>query len=123
MIRSISNVVRDRRALVFLYAVVLSSVSACKRAPSSCGGPPTGDCPPASSSATVGLQATRPSSGTMPPARLNSLSDDFRTNSGESMKLLDAGQSPRRTLRYEWRLDQKEQLSMELRTAGNGTSA
>jgi hypothetical protein len=53
----------------------------------------------------------------MPPARLNSLSDDFRTNSGESMKLLDAGQSPRRTLRYEWRLDQKEQLSMELRTA------
>jgi hypothetical protein len=51
------------------------------------------------------------------PAPKASLSDDVRANTGESMKLLDEGQPPRRTLRYEWHLDRKEQLSMDLRTA------
>jgi hypothetical protein len=31
--------------------------------------------------------------------------------------VLDAGQPPRRKLRYAWHIDQKEQLSMDLRTA------
>jgi hypothetical protein len=35
------------------------------------------------------------------------------------MKLLDAGQPPRRRLRYAWHLDQKEQLAMDLRTAAS----
>jgi hypothetical protein len=33
--------------------------------------------------------------------------------------LLDAGQAPRRALRYTWRVDQKEQLVMDLRTAAS----
>jgi hypothetical protein len=36
---------------------------------------------------------------------------------GSSTRLLDAGQPPRRTLRYRWHVDQKEQLSMDLRTS------
>jgi hypothetical protein len=32
-----------------------------------------------------------------------------------TMKLLEAGQPPRRKLRYAWRADQKEQLAMDLR--------
>jgi hypothetical protein len=40
-----------------------------------------------------------------------------RTVAGATMKVLEAGQPPRRRLRYAWRLDQKEQLSLELRTA------
>lgn len=38
---------------------------------------------------------------------------------GTSTRLLDAGQAPRRTLRYTWHVDQKEQLVMELRTAAS----
>jgi hypothetical protein len=36
---------------------------------------------------------------------------------GSSTRLLDAGQAPRRKLRYRWRLDQKEQLAVDLRTS------
>jgi hypothetical protein len=36
---------------------------------------------------------------------------------GSSTRLLDAGQAPRRRLRYRWLLDRKEQLSMDLRTS------
>jgi hypothetical protein len=46
-----------------------------------------------------------------------------RTVAGATLKLLEAGQPPRRKLRYAWRLDQKEQLSMELRTAVSTESA
>jgi hypothetical protein len=35
------------------------------------------------------------------------------------MQLLDAGQAPRRRLRYAWRVDQKEQLGLDLRTAAS----
>jgi hypothetical protein len=35
------------------------------------------------------------------------------------MKLLDAGQPPRRALRYTWNLAQKEQLAMDLRTTAS----
>jgi hypothetical protein len=38
------------------------------------------------------------------------------------MKLLDPGQAPRRKLRYEWRLGQKEQLTMGLRTSASTPS-
>jgi hypothetical protein len=34
-----------------------------------------------------------------------------------TMQLLDPGQPPRRHLRYAWRLDQKEQLALDLRTS------
>jgi hypothetical protein len=36
---------------------------------------------------------------------------------GSSTRLLDAGQPPRRTLRYQWHIDRKEQLAMDLRTS------
>jgi hypothetical protein len=36
---------------------------------------------------------------------------------GSSTRLLEAGQPPRRKLRYRWRLDQNEQLAMDLRTS------
>jgi hypothetical protein len=35
------------------------------------------------------------------------------------MKLLDPGQAPRRKLRYAWRVEQKEQLAMDLRTSAS----
>jgi hypothetical protein len=35
------------------------------------------------------------------------------------VKLLDAGDPPRRKLRYAWHVDQKEQLSMDMRTAAS----
>jgi hypothetical protein len=38
---------------------------------------------------------------------------------GTSTRLLDAGQAPRRVLRYLWHVDQKEQLTMDLRTAAS----
>jgi hypothetical protein len=35
------------------------------------------------------------------------------------MKLLDSGKPPRRKLRYAWRLEEREQLAMDLRTAAS----
>jgi hypothetical protein len=35
------------------------------------------------------------------------------------VKLLDAGDPPRRKLRYTWQVDQKEQLTMDMRTAAS----
>jgi hypothetical protein len=35
------------------------------------------------------------------------------------MRLLDAGRAPRRKLRYSWRTDQREQLTIDLRTAAS----
>jgi hypothetical protein len=38
---------------------------------------------------------------------------------GAGPRLLDPGQPPRRALRYAWHLDQREQLSMDMRTAAS----
>jgi hypothetical protein len=53
---------------------------------------------------------------TAPPA---STAARVASSPGTSTRLLEAGQAPRRTLRYTWHVDQKEQLTMDLRTAAS----
>jgi hypothetical protein len=98
-------------------AAALCLAVGCKRATQTYGGPSTADS--AVSSAVVAIQATRSSApeGEASTQQAASLADDLRATPGESMKLLDQGQPPRRKLRYAWRATQSEQLSMDLRTA------
>jgi hypothetical protein len=101
-------------------AVALWSLAAvgggCKEAPKNAG-PPEAGVPPLASSAPPIVEA--PSAGAEPPTASATKPDAPRAVGGSTMKLLDAGQSPRRKLRYAWHLDQKEQLAMDLRTAAS----
>lgn len=95
----------------------------CKKASHACADLPSADCPSARSSATLDARVTLGSATGEAPARTASPSDDSHGTAGESMKLLEDGKPPRRRLHYEWHLDEKEQLSMDLRTAVSTESA
>jgi hypothetical protein len=91
-----------------------------------CKQPPRGDAPPAASvlpaasPAPTRVDAPAATAGeTMPSPASSGSSSRVRATAGTTMKLLDPGQSPRRKLRYAWRVDQKEQLSMDLSTAAS----
>ena len=66
-----------------------------------------------SASAPAGLASAGPSISSSSSSALPSP----ELAPGSSTRLLDAGQPPRKKLRYVWHLDQKEQLSIELRTS------
>jgi hypothetical protein len=71
--------------------------------------------PPSDSPGIAASSETTPSPPGSPPS---SASPSGSTGvGGSSTRLLEAGQAPRRRLRYRWRLDQKEQLAMDLRTS------
>ncbi|HXN30332.1 MAG TPA: hypothetical protein VN894_00665 [Polyangiaceae bacterium] len=98
--------------------VALLSLAAfgCKEAPKA-GGPPAASAPTAASSAPPASEA--PSTSAERPVASASSATGARPTAGATMKVLDAGQPPRRKLRYAWHLDQKEQLAMDLRTAAS----
>jgi hypothetical protein len=105
----------------FLYgfcvsAALCAGAVGCKRAAQTYGGPSTDG---AAVSAAVAIHATRSNApeGEASTQGATSQADDSKATTGESMKLLDQGQPPRRKLRYAWRPTQNEQLSMDLRTA------
>jgi len=80
-------------------------------------GPAASAPPPASASAPLSAEPEpTASASTAPPA---STAARVASTPGTSTRLLDAGQAPRRTLRYAWHLDRKEQLVMDLRTAAS----
>jgi hypothetical protein len=66
-------------------------------------GPGTGAPPPSASASGAAPDGHLPAAGT----------------ASATMKLLDAGQPPRRALRYTWNVAQKEQLVIELRTSAS----
>jgi len=72
--------------------------------PAAASAPPSGEPTPAASASTAPSASTAAHVASAP---------------GTSTRLLDAGQAPRRTLRYTWHVDQKEQLIMDLRTAAS----
>jgi hypothetical protein len=114
------SVPRRPHGFACLAVLLPLAASACNRASKSYGGDgsATAASPSADSPASPSIQGTLANSaGSEPPSTNSSPTDDLHATSGESMKLLDAGQPPRRKLRYDWHLDQKEQLSMDLRTA------
>jgi len=80
-------------------------------------GPVASAAPSASASATPSAEpAPTASASAAPPT---STAARVASSPGTSTRLLDAGQAPRRVLRYAWRVDQKEQLTMDLRTAAS----
>lgn len=80
-------------------------------------GPAASSSPPASPSVPPSADPV-PAAGasTAPPA---STAAHVASSPGTSTRLLDAGQAPRQKLRYTWRVDRKEQLVMDLRTAAS----
>jgi hypothetical protein len=96
------------RTPLALWAPVLAAVLACSKSDASAvgdAGAPHGvaSAVPGGPSANPGGELAQEMSEA-PPARI---------------KLLDAGQSPRRTLRYAWRTGQRETLVMDLRTSAS----
>jgi hypothetical protein len=105
----------SKRALGALWAPLLVFALGCSKTP---GGesPDAAVLPPPASSAAppAGSSATR-----------SGLDFDPADAPPAKMKLLDAGQPPRRKLRYAWRAGQRETLVMDLRTSAStddGTS-
>lgn len=91
-----------------LWTPVLAAVLACSKSDASAVGDAAapqavGSAVPASPSASPGAELAQEMSEA-PPARI---------------KLLDAGQSPRRALRYAWHTGQRETLVMDLRTSAS----
>lgn len=107
-------------------AAVLSLVSLDCKGPPRGGGPPTSSAAPAASSVAGALQTPSATSqgpgasAASAPSAANGMGN--RPTGGGTMKLLDTGQAPRRKLRYAWRIDQKERLAMDLRTAATTES-
>jgi hypothetical protein len=72
---------------------------------------------PGPAPASFDAPAASASAGAAPSPAPSAASSETAAVAGSSTTLLDAGESPRRKLRYHWRLDQREQLSMDLRTS------
>jgi hypothetical protein len=85
-------------------AAPVASASAVGDAPS--GTASTGDAPPSAGSSTSAAGSASA------PGRAASVP-------GSSTRLLDPGLTPRRALHYTWHVEQKEQLSMDLRTSAS----
>jgi hypothetical protein len=100
--------------------VVSSAIAGCKDAPKG-GGAPTASTAAIASSAPISAEAPTVSAQGLAAGPANAASAHAAV--GATMKLLDPGQTPRRKLRYAWRLDQKEQLAMDLRTAASTEAA
>ena len=89
---------------------------------------PTKGAPPASSSVPA-VASSAPSPPETPSASGEATATSARiaaaspAAAGATVKLLDSGQPPRQRLRYAWRIDQKEQLAMDLRTTATTESA
>jgi hypothetical protein len=64
---------------------------------------------------SASASTTAPAAG--PPASATPGVSSDAPVPGSSTRLLDAGEAPRRKLRYTWHLEQKEQLAMDLRTS------
>jgi hypothetical protein len=73
--------------------------------------------PPPTPSVTPSAEPTPAASASTVPAA--STAARVASSPGTSTRLLETGQAPRRTLRYTWHVDQKEQLTMDLRTAAS----
>lgn len=119
---------RPLLSALVLSASLFSSASGCKDRPGGSAPAATG-MQRASSPGPVDEVA--PSAGPLAANQADATNETdaatARTAGTGPTKLLDAGQAPRRRLRYTWRLDQREQLSMDMRTAAstgaNGATA
>ncbi|HZU84637.1 MAG TPA: hypothetical protein VE987_17025 [Polyangiaceae bacterium] len=107
-----------------LLVVLSALVPACKASPQRTASiaPDGGHGGPPPSGAAVSSTARAPAS----PAEAADDADGARPKAAAdilaSVTLLDPGRPPRRKLRYAWRVDQKELLSMVLRTAASTES-
>ncbi|HEY3817073.1 MAG TPA: hypothetical protein VGL81_07880 [Polyangiaceae bacterium] len=75
--------------------------------------------PSAAPGAAPSVEPGPTASASATPATSGSTAAHVAATPGTSTRLLDAGQAPRRALRYTWHVDQKEQLTMDLRTAAS----
>jgi hypothetical protein len=106
----------DTGARAAIVALLLPATAGCKGAPKG-GAPPAVSTPIVASAAPAPVEG--PSMSAQGPVASAANATSAHAAAGATMKLLDAGQPPRRKLRYAWRLDQKEQLAMDLRTAAS----
>jgi len=98
-----------RRVPAGLWAPLLAAAMACAKSETSGGGD--------ASAAPVGAGSVGPA--LTPPAAAGAETFDPADAPPATMTLLDAGQPPRRKLRYAWRTGQSETLVMDLRTSAS----